>query len=149
MVRLYRVMTGKGSIEQVLDLKMEKTYKKKKDTLLKSEILRFNDTSFHEKLKPIGGVYRVFLARNPKKTLYVGKAKSIRQRLYNNLLMGQIRSHTLKRKLIRQNKCIDQETAKAYLKRNCAVQYIEEENGKERSFLEHYTISMLRPGLND
>ena len=116
---------------------------------MKSEVLHFKDASLHEKLKPIGGVYRIFLKRNPNKTLYVGKAKSIRQRLYNNLLMGQIRSHTLKRKLIRENKCTDQETAKAYLKRNCALQYITEENEKERSFFEHYLISMLRPNLND
>lgn len=128
---------------------MKNSYTTKTSKLLKSEVHRFNDALLHDKLKPVGGVYRVFLARNPDKTLYVGKAKSIRQRLYNNLLMGQIRSHTLKRKLIRENKCSNQETAKAYLKRNCALQYIDEEDDKERSFLEHYVISILRPKLND
>lgn len=124
-------------------------YEEKKKILLESEIIKFSDASLHARLGLTGGVYRIFTNNNPDKTLYVGKSKNIKRRLYSNLLMGQIRSHTLKRKFIREGKCSDQASSKLYLKNNCSLQYVDEDIDIERSFLEHYLIAVLRPYLND
>lgn len=124
-------------------------YEEKQKILLESKIIKFSDANLRSQLRPTGGVYRIFTNSHPDKTLYVGKTKNIKQRLYNNLLMGQIRSHTLKRKFIKEGKCNNQASAKLYLKNNCSLQYVGEDTDIERSFLEHYLIAVLRPYLND
>lgn len=63
--------------------------------------VQFSDSALYSKLPTESGVYLVSrVVRGKREILYVGKAKSIRSRLYRNLLNGQLRSHTLSRKLL-------------------------------------------------
>ena len=103
----------------------------------------------HGNVKPIGGLYRVMKKWMPKKTLYIGKAKNLRQRLYSNLMKGQTRSHTLKGKLIRARVCLSEDEARRFLSSNCYVQFIEIDDARERSFVEHYLIAAEQPRYND
>lgn len=125
------------------------SYQEALTNLLNSKRIPFSADDLHKALYKSGGLYRITHNSDPKKTLYIGKAKDIKQRLYNNLLMGQVRSHTLKRKLIKAKKCTAQPSAKKYLQNNCSLQYILMENPRERTFNEHYFISILRPEYND
>jgi excinuclease UvrABC nuclease subunit len=81
--------------------------------------------------------------------MYIGKAKNIRQRVYSNLMKGQLRSHTFKRKLIRAGFADDNLTTKTYLASYCYVQFILEPDPRERTLLEHYLIAALLPKFND
>ena len=128
---------------------LKNIYTIKESDLFNSEIFYFDDVLLRGKLKVVGGIYRIFLKENHGKILYVGKTANIKRRLYSSLLKGNISTHTLKRKLINKNLCTDQETANIYLKDSCVFQFLLEDNKKERSFLEHYFIAMLRPRLND
>ncbi len=81
--------------------------------------------------------------------LYIGKAKNLKQRLYQNLLHGQLRSHTLKRKLLSHAGLSKREQVKSFLKKNCVAQWAQVQDAKERSFIEHYAIAHFRCPLND
>ena len=139
-----------GSTALTLYLKMKNLqYANKLKSLTESNRFRFSNSNIHSLLDKEGGIYRITANHDANKTLYIGKAKNIRQRLYSNLLMGQIRSHTLKRKFINAGKCTNQKTAKEYLKKRCSLQYITESDARERTFCGHYFIAILRPQFND
>ena len=129
----------------VADLSQYRRYTRK---LFSRDRISLGRNNLHGTLTTNGGLYRITWRENPKKAIYVGKAKSIRQRIYNNLMKGQIRSHTLKRKLIRTNFCLEGDE-KIYLSNRCMVQYIELDDPRERTFLEHYIIAAERPRFND
>jgi len=72
------------------------------------------------------GVYAIF-DRTTGKTLYVGRTKNIKRRLYTNHLMGTKANARLKKYLAEdgERKDIpDMEAAKQYLRKNCYFQYI-------------------------
>ncbi len=71
------------------------------------------------------GVY-VIKSRNSDETLYVGRTKNLRQRIYNNHLHGPVSNARLKKYLIEDSDepgITDLETAKQYLKDCCYVQF--------------------------
>lgn len=112
--------------------------------------VRFSDPALHSKLPSEGGVYLVSrLRRGFAEIMYVGKAKSLKGRLYQNLLNGQLRSHTLSRKCAALYCLDDKPHVKAFLQKNCAVQWVRVPDGKERSFVEHFLIAYFRSPLND
>ena len=72
------------------------------------------------------GVYIIRL-QNSGETLYVGRTKNLRQRIYNNHLHGPITNARLKKYLIEdpnEPSITDLETAKQYLKDCCYVQFL-------------------------
>ena len=89
------------------------------------------DKYYFSTLKPssiphkLPGVYAIF---NSSETLYVGRTKNLRQRLYNNHLMGPLSNARLKKYLIEDYLCfpniLTPDDAKAYLRENCYVQFI-------------------------
>jgi hypothetical protein len=81
--------------------------------------------------------------------MYIGKAKSLRARLYSNLLNGQLRSHTLSRKFLKLHGLKNKKGVKAFLQTKCCAQWVCEADAKERSFIEHHLIAHLRCPLND
>ena len=106
------------------------------------------DDNLHKNLPTEGGIYRVFKTSSDwRESIYVGKSSNLQERIYNNLLMGNIQSHTLKHKLI--NAGFTNEKVKQYLKNNCRVQYLEISDERQRSFFEYFTISILKPKYNN
>ena len=82
------------------------------------------------------GVYAIF---NSTETLYVGRTKNLRQRLYTNHLMGQETNARLKKYLIEDKRFHEikgPEDAKAYLKEHCYFQFIEVEKIIDRGRIE-------------
>lgn len=78
--------------------------------------------------------------------LYVGRTKNIRQRLYNNHLMGPKTNARLKKYLVedsRQTQITDMSAAKDYLKTNCYAQYISEDDVIKRGQIEGLLSYML------
>lgn len=108
------------------------------------------DGNLRRNLPIDGGVYRIFEdSSNWKESIYIGTTRNLRERIYNNLLMGERRSHTLKRKLIKNAGFTNEKAVKQYLKRKCRVQFLELKDKCERTLFEHFAISVLKPKFND
>ena len=78
--------------------------------------------------------------------LYVGRTKNIRQRLYNNHLMGPKTNARLKKYLVEdpnQPQITDMLVAKEYLKANCYAQYLPEDDMVKRGQIEGLLSYML------
>lgn len=83
-------------------------------------------------------VYAIF-NKFTGETLYVGRTKNLRQRLYNNHLMGSKTNARLKKYLVEDEEefqITTMEEAKAYLKENCCFMYIAEADMRKRGRLE-------------
>lgn len=86
----------------------------------------------------IAGVYVIFddLTRE---TLYVGRTKNLRRRLYTNHLHGPKENARLKKYLVEdetQDHIQDMADAKKYLKDYCYVKYIKEDDTVRRGRIE-------------
>ena len=83
------------------------------------------------------GVYAIY---NSSETLYVGRSKNLRQRLYRNHLMGSLSNARLKKYLIGDNDCFpDISTpleAKKYLIEHCYLQFMQFDTVIERGRVE-------------
>jgi len=103
------------------------------------------------KLRPsavpkIPGIY-IITARIEGKQIpyYVGRSKNLRQRLYNNHLMGPLTNARLKRYLIKSGECPSLREAKKFIKSYCWVRWIEEPDVRVRGAIEGYVTGMLYP----
>lgn len=86
----------------------------------------------------ISGVYAIF-ENNTNETLYVGRTKNLRRRLYTNHLHGPKTNARLKKYLVEdesQKNIKDMADAKQYLKDNCYVKYIVEDDTVRRGKIE-------------
>ena len=129
---------------------MSANYTKVLRELSRHAPIKFDHSALHSELTTKGGVYLVSrVVRGKRELLYVGKAKSIRARLYSNLLNGQLRSHTLSRKLLALHSLKNKSQVKTLLQKECAAQWVVVPEAKERSFVEHFCIAYFRPLLND
>lgn len=94
---------------------------------------------FFAEIKPsqlpeVPGVY-VIKVHNSDETLYVGRTKNLRKRIYNNHLHGPVTNARLKKYLIEDPNepgITDIETAKQFLKDYCYVQFKKIDNLQER-----------------
>jgi len=50
---------------------------------------------------------------------------------------------------MRSRLCTDERSVTEYLTEHCLVQFLEIEDERERNWLEHYAIAVLRPIYND
>ena len=84
------------------------------------------------------GVYVIFL-KDTGETLYVGRPKKQRRRLYTNHLMGPAANARLKKYLV-ADACYpdieNMEQAKAFIKEQCAFRYLVEPDTEKRGRLE-------------
>lgn len=129
---------------------MHKDYAKALKTLKTFTPVQFSDGKLHNMLSPDGGVYVVSRdVDGVSEVIYVGKAKSLRSRLYQNLLNGQLRSHTLSRKCLALHRLRSKAGVKRFLQEQCSVRWVTVADKKDRSFLEHFLIAHLRSPLND
>ena len=113
--------------------------------LLARPPLRFSQmtSSF---LPEAAGVYLITkIEGNTEIPYYVGRTKNIRQRLYNNHLMGLLASAPLKRYLKKNNICSTIEEAKNFILENCAARWLEKDDYRERGAIEGYWTGMLFP----
>ncbi len=77
-------------------------------------------------MESVPGVYAIY-DRDTGATLYVGRTKSIRRRLYTNHLMGPEANARLKKYLLNDDRRPEVSTldeAKKYLQEHCDFQYI-------------------------
>lgn len=86
----------------------------------------------------IAGVYAIF-ENSTNEALYVGRTKKLRRRIYTNHLHGSIANARLKKYLVEDEMhpdIKDMESAKKFLKENCYVKYIIEEDMARRGKIE-------------
>ena len=108
-----------------------------------SDNLKFSD--FKPSLIPEKeGVYCISLIEN-NKILYIGRTKNLRQRLYNNHLMGPLSNARLKKYLIDNNIVTDIDEAKKYILTNCQAKWIYENDYRKRGSLEGYLTGIMFP----
>ncbi|EPR08115.1 GIY-YIG nuclease family protein [Ruminiclostridium papyrosolvens] len=84
-------------------------------------------------------VYAIF-DKTTDQTLYVGRTKKLRRRLYTNHLQGNKSTARLKKYLVEDNERFPQitnyEEAKKWIKDNCYFKYIGVSNSRERGHIE-------------
>lgn len=97
-------------------------------------------------LPKTAGVYLITGIENGEEIpYYIGRSKNLRQRLYNNHLMGPLTNARLKKYLIGDGVCSNIQAAKEFILRNCAARWIEEENYRRRGAIEGSCTSILFP----
>ena len=95
------------------------------EQLLQSKMYSFQGLK-PSMLESVPGVYAIY-DRDTGTTLYVGRTKNIRRRLYTNHLMGPETNARLKKYLLNDDRRPDISTmdeAKRYLQEHCDFQYI-------------------------
>ncbi len=84
-------------------------------------------------------VYSIF-DKNTHESLYVGRTKDLRRRLYTNHLMGNKSTARLKKYIVEDDlkfpKITTYEEAKQWIKRNCYFKYMEVKDSKDRGHIE-------------
>jgi len=84
-------------------------------------------------------VYSIFDKHN-NESLYVGRTKDLRRRLYTNHLMGNKSTARLKKYIVEDNDKFPNITsfaeAKQWIKNNCYFKYIEVTDSKDRGHIE-------------
>lgn len=100
-----------------------------------------------ERLLPIeGGVYLISANANGTEIpYYVGRASNLARRLYTNHLMGNQSTARLKKYMVESCEVSTMEDAKAFLRKNCSIQWVREEEYRNRGALEGFFTSVLFP----
>ena len=89
--------------------------------------------------KDLAVVY-IILDKNTDETLYVGRTKKLRRRLYTNHLQGNKSSARLKKYIVEDDNnypnISSYDVAKQWIKDNCYFQYIAIEESRKRGHIE-------------
>jgi len=94
----------------------------------------------------IPGVYLITaMLDGSEQPYYIGRSKNLRQRLYNNHLMGPRSNARLKKYLIDSGECSDMKNAKEFIRQNCLARWIEESDTRKRGAIEGYATGLLFP----
>ena len=92
------------------------------------------------------GVYIIYTtALGPTAPYYIGRTKNLRQRLYNNHLMGPLNNARLKKYLIEAQECLDIPTSKTFIRSNCHARWIVIPELRERFLAEGFLAAVLQP----
>jgi hypothetical protein len=108
------------------------------EQLLGSKLYYFADLKPSDLQGGLAVIYAIF-DKNTGESLYVGRTKNLRQRLYNNHLMGPRSNARLKKYLVEDESVPDITTmseAKTYLRDNCCFRYIAEPDVRRRGQIE-------------
>lgn len=98
------------------------------------------------KIPKEAGVYLITALLNGKEIpYYIGRSKNLRQRIYNNHLMGPISNARLKKYLIKSGECPDLVSAKKFIRSFCLVRWIQENDIRNRGVIEGYVTGLLSP----
>ena len=115
------------------------------EQLLKSKAYFFADLRPSDLDNRLAAVYAIFHKDDPQ-ALYVGRTKNIRQRMYQNHLMGPTTNVRLKKYLIQDeaiSEVTDVESAKRFIMAYCYFQFIPEPNIEPRGRIEGLFSFML------
>lgn len=121
----------------IFDKRMQEAIKLTRD-LLSSKVYYFGELVPSMLEDKLAVVYVIF-DKVSGELLYVGRTKNLRQRLYNNHLMGPATNARLKKYLVEdenQHRVTDIHEAKQFLKDRCYFQYIAEPNMQRRGQIE-------------
>ena len=92
------------------------------------------------------GVYIISAKKeNSEIPYYVGRSKNLRQRLYNNHLMGPLTNARLKKYLINSKECKDIKEAKQFIREKCIARWFLENDTRKRGAVEGYVTGMVFP----
>jgi hypothetical protein len=92
------------------------------------------------------GIYAI---RAGSEILRAGKTSaSLRQRLYTNHLMGS-QAGNLPAQLVKGGVVKDLQEAKSWIRANCVASWLEIPDPVERSFMEHFMLSVVQPRFCD
>ncbi len=108
------------------------------DRLLGSKAYSFSDLKPSDLKDGLAVIYAIF-EKDSGETLYVGRTKNLRQRLYNNHLMGPKSNARLKKYLTEDPDVPEIQTmeqAKQYLRAHCIFRYIPEPDIRRRGQIE-------------
>jgi hypothetical protein len=116
--------------------------------LLAAPKIAFNE-EIRSKLPTEHGMYAIFQKDAPAgDVLRAGRTKTagegLRQRIYQNHLMGNQKGN-LRSQLIGDGTCRDFLEARAWIQRNCVVQFVVVTDGRLRMWAEYFMLSILRP----
>jgi len=115
--------------------------------MITSEPLLF-DSSLRSRLPNKHGLYRIYFADDPGGTIRAGRTKraasGLQQRVYQNHYKGNQPGNT-RQQLVRSGRCPDLAAATQLLEQRCRVQLQVVEDDKERSWAEHFMLSILCP----
>ncbi|MET1248345.1 GIY-YIG nuclease family protein [Sporolactobacillus sp. STCC-11] len=106
------------------------------NSLISSKIHHFSTLKPSHLKENLTAVYVIF---TEQETLYVGRTKNLRRRLYTNHLQGNLSTARLKKYLIDDDRLPEinsSELAKEWIKSNCFFRYIEITNSKSRGHAE-------------
>jgi hypothetical protein len=95
----------------------------------------------------LGGVYLItrILDAGTEVPYYVGRSTNLRQRLYNNHLMGPLSNARLKKYLIDAEVCPNPAEAKSFIQRHCAARWIIIADYRRRKAVESHITAILFP----
>lgn len=94
----------------------------------------------------IPGVYLITaVIDGSEQPYYIGRSKNLRQRLYNNHLMGPRSNARLKKYLVDFEECSDMKEAKDFIRQNCLARWIAESDTRKRGAIEGYVTGLLFP----
>lgn len=92
------------------------------------------------------GVYLISAKKGKQEVpYYIGRTKNLRNRLYRDHLMGRFEGARLKKYLVENGECEDITEAKEFIKKNCRVRWITEEDIRNRGAIEGYATGLLFP----
>ncbi|WP_420745767.1 hypothetical protein [Photobacterium damselae] len=119
--------------------------KKRFNELLTSK--RVDYLNLTEKELPIApGVYLISAKIGNKHVpYYVGRTTILSQRLYTNHLMGNLTTARLKKYLVESGEIENSTSAKEFIRNNCSIQWILEDDYRERGALEGFFTAILFP----
>ena len=110
------------------------------------------DSRLRSSLPERPGVYVIYVVGAPAgEVLRAGRTKGaegLRQRIYQNHLMGNQRGN-LRAQLVRGRECLDLQSAKIWIQEKCLVQFLVIENDETRRWAEHFILSVLQPRYSD
>lgn len=131
-----------------IGLEWKDNLNKKLSSLIDQPLVSFAEMK-PSKVPAEPGVYLISMAQKEKEVaLYVGRTKNLRQRLYNNHLMGGLGNARLKKYLINDPKLksvSDKYLAKNYIRERCQVRWIFEKDYRKRGAYEGYFTGIFFP----
>ena len=118
------------------------------DQLLSAPKLPFDD-SLRSRLPERSGLYAISIKdAQPSEFLRAGRTKGLRQRVYQNHLMGDQKGN-LRNQLVQDGECSDLDNAKEWIREKCVVQVFIVGDENVRRSAEHFVLGPLRPKYSD
>ncbi|WP_165662548.1 GIY-YIG nuclease family protein [Oceanimonas sp. MB9] len=119
--------------------------KSKLDELLSANPVPYLNLT-ESQLPKKGGVYLISAqVAGKNRPYYVGRASTLARRLYTNHLMGNASTARLKKYMVESGEAASMEAAKEFLRQNCSIQWVFEDEYRNRGALEGFFTSVLFP----